>query len=449
MRYEKVLLKNLGHPEARSLSGYEALGGYQAIRKAVGMDPKALVEEVKKAKLRGRGGAGFDCGMKWSFLPPLDQRPVTYLCVNADESEPPTFADRTVIENDPHQLLEGILIACFANRVTSAYVYIRAEMHEGYHILAHAVQEAYAAGYIGKNIFGSGYGVDIYVHRGAGAYVCGEETGLLESLEGKRGWPRIKPPYPAVAGLFGKPTIINNVGTLCCVKHIIEKGADWFLSLGPEGSKGPKLYCISGPVKRPGVYEEACGLPLQELIYGQDFAQGMLPGHQLKATLPGGISMGVLTAEESLEAKLDFTSLGQYGLLGLGTAAAVVISDQHRMADVLANLTHFYAHESCGQCTQCREGTGWMHKIARRIANGAGRIEDLDLLLELARNMGMIPGMSICGLPDGAVYPIRTLVEKFRPELEAGIRAQKPGSFEAYVNPKNLISTGKLALAGR
>ena len=445
MPAETILLRNRYNPAARSIEGYRASGGYQALQKAIQMGPQAVVEEVKKANLRGRGGAGFPAGTKWTFLPPREKRTVTYLCVNADESEPPTFNNRTLMETDPHQLIEGILIASFANAVTRAYIYIRAEMHEQYHILARAVEEACAAGLIGPNILGSGYGVDVYVHRGAGAYVCGEETGLIESLEGKRGWPRIKPPFPAVAGLFGKPTIINNVETLCCVPHIIERGADWFLSVGPAGSSGPKLFCVSGPVRKPGVYEAAMGLPLKDLLFADEFAGGMLPGHELKASFPGGLSMGVLTAAESMEMSMDFDAPRKFGLLGLGTAAVVVVSDQHRMADVLANVARFYAHESCGQCTQCREGTGWMYKIARRIADGAGRPEDLNLLAEITRNMGMMPGMSICGLPDGAAFPVRTIVEKFRPELEATIAAQRPGAFEAYTARFNLITTDQLA----
>ena len=427
-RFEPVLLRNLAVENSTSRKVYEAQGGYRAIRKALKMKPDEIVEEVKKANLRGRGGAGFPAGVKWSFLPP--DRKITYLCVNADESEPPTFANRIIMERDPHQLLEGIIIAAYATRTKVAYIYMRGEFHEQFHVLQKAIDEAYAAGYFGKNVFGTEYALECYIHRGAGAYVCGEETGLIESLEGKRGWPRIKPPFPAVEGLFYKPTVVNNVETLACLPHIIERGADWFTSIGPAHSTGPKLFCVSGPVKRPGCYEAAMDITVGELIEREDMGGGMLEGKKLKGVLPGGVSMGILTADE-LDMKMDFEDPRNYGLLGLGTAAAVVIDEDTDIRVVLRNMARFYGTESCGQCTQCREGTDWMYKIASRIADGAGRIEDLDILLETARNMGMMPGLSICGLPDGATYPIETIVQKFRGELEAAIRAQPAGRAEA------------------
>jgi NADH-quinone oxidoreductase subunit F len=387
------------------------------------MTPDEIVEIVKKANLRGRGGAGFPAGVKWSFLP--KDRTRTLLCVNADESEPPTFCNRVLMENDPHQLIEGTIIAGYATKSQVAYIYMRVEFHEQFHILQKAVDEAYAAGYLGKNVQGSGFTCDFYIHRGAGAYICGEETGLIESLEGKRGWPRIKPPFPAVEGLFRRPTVVNNVETLSCVPHIIERGAGWFTSIGPPHSTGPKLFCISGPVKRPGCYEAPMTITARELIDREDMGGGMLPGKKVKAVLPGGASMGILTADE-LDMKMDFEDPRKYGLLGLGTAAAVVIDQDTDMRVVLRNMARFYGTESCGQCTQCREGTSWMQRIATRIAAGAGRVADLDVLLETARNMGMMPGLSICGLPDGATYPIETIVKKFRSELEAAIRAQPP-----------------------
>jgi NADH-quinone oxidoreductase subunit F len=300
---------------------------------------------------------------------------------------------------------------------------MRVEFHEQFHILQKALDEAYAAGYFGKNILGSGYSLECYIHRGAGAYVCGEETGLIESLEGKRGWPRIKPPFPAVEGLFRQPTVVNNVETLSCVPHIIERGAAWFAGIGPSHSTGPKLFCVSGPVKKPGCYEAAMDITVNDLIERDDMGGGMLPGKSVKCVLPGGISMGALSANE-LHMKMDFDDPRKFGLLGLGTAAAVVIDESVDIRIVLRNMTRFYSSESCGQCTQCREGTSWMNKIATRIALGAGRLEDIDLLLETSRNMGMMPGLSICGLPDGATYPIETIVRKFRAELEAAIRAQ-------------------------
>ncbi len=416
--YEPVLLRNVGVEGSTALKVYESRGGYQALAKALKMMPAEVVEEVKRADLRGRGGAGFPAGVKWGFLPP--DRKVTYLCVNADESEPPTFSNRVLMENDPHQVIEGIVISAFATQAQTAFIYMRVEFHEQFHIMQKALDEAYASGYLGKNIQGSGYDLECYIHRGAGAYVCGEETGLIESIEGKRGWPRIKPPFPAVEGLFHKPTVVNNVETLCNVPHIIERGADWFNGIGPEGSRGPKLFCVSGPVNRPGCYEWAMTITCRELIEGDGFGQGMTNGKQVKTVSPGGISVGFLTADE-LEMKMDFTDPANYGLLGLGTAAAVVVDTGTPITQVLANVARFYAHESCGQCTQCREGTSWMSKVANRIARGAGRIKDLDLLVELTSNMGMMPGLSICGLSDGAAYPIRTIVTKFRKELEEEI----------------------------
>lgn len=434
MAFEPILLRNRGIEGSTTLAVYEKRGGYQAVRKALKMTPDEVVEEVKKANLRGRGGAGFPAGMKWSFLP--KDRKQTYLCVNADESEPPTFCNRVLMETDPHQLIEGTIIAGYATQAQVAYIYLRGEFCEQFHILQRAVDEAYAKGHLGKKVFGSEYSINIYLHRGAGAYVCGEETGLIESLEGKRGWPRIKPPFPAIEGLFRKPTVVNNVETLSCVPHIIERGAAWFTGIGPAHSTGPKLFCISGPVKKPGCYEEAMTISVRDLIERADMGGGMLPGKKVKGVLPGGASMGILTAEE-LDMKMDFDSPRKFGLLGLGTAAAVVIDQDMDMRVVLRNMARFYGTESCGQCTQCREGTAWMHKIATRIAMNAGRVEDLDLMLETARNMGMMPGLSICGLPDGATYPIETIIKKFRSELEAGIRSQPPRKAEELLRVLN------------
>ena len=424
MAFEPVLSRNFEVPGSQSIDVYRQQGGYKAIAKALEMGREAVAEEVRKSNLRGRGGAGFPAGTKWSFLPP--NRTITYLCVNADESEPGTFNNRYIMELDPHLLLEGILIAGFATRTTVAYIYIRVEYHKAYRILQKALDETYAAGLFGKNILGNpDFSMDCCIHRGAGAYVCGEETGLIESLEGKRGWPRIKPPFPAVAGLFGKPTVVNNVETLCCTVPIIERGAAWFASIGlSPGSTGPKLYTVSGPVKRPGCYEAPLGLTVKELVYGNDFGQGMADGRKLKAVIPGGLSVGFLTADE-LDCVLDFDGPRKYGLLGLGTAGAMVIDDSVDLRQVLLNIARFYATESCGQCTQCREGTMWVYKIARRIASGAGRIEDLDLIAEIMGTMGMMSGRSICGHSDGAQFPIRTLVKKFRVDLEDLIRNQK------------------------
>ncbi len=444
--FEPVLLKNVGVEGSRTLKVYQSRGGYAAAKKALTtMLPEEVVEQVKKANLRGRGGAGFPAGVKWTFLP--KDRTITYLCVNFDESEPGTFNNRYLIDHDPHHLLEGIMIAGYATRATTAYVYIRGEFHETFHVLQKALDEAYTAGMFGTHVLGTDYALECYIHRGAGAYVCGEETGLIESLEGKRGWPRIKPPFPAIEGAFGKPTVVNNVETLACVPHIIERGADWFLSIGSEGGSGPKLYTISGPVNRPGCYEAPLGLTVRELIYGDDFAQGMRDSKAVKGVIPGGLSMGILTADE-LECRLDFDDVRKYGLLGLGTAGAIVINEDADIRQVLENVSRFYAVESCGQCTQCREGTGWIYKIAARIAAGAGRIADLDTIIELTRNMGMMPGMSICGLPDGAAYPIRTIVEKFRGEFENHIRRQDPGFVRDVLKRLN-PSVYELPIAGQ
>jgi NADH-quinone oxidoreductase subunit F len=445
-RFEPVLLRNVGVAGVRRLETYRARGGYAAAAKALRrMTPEQVVEEVKRSNVRGRGGAGFPAGVKWSFLPA--DRKITYLCVNFDESEPGTFNNRYIVDHDPHQLLEGILIAGYATRATVAYIYIRVEFHETFHILQKALDEAYAAGLFGKRAFESSYALDCHIHRGAGAYVCGEETGLIESLEGKRGWPRIKPPFPAIKGLFGQPTVVNNVETLCCLPHIIDRGEAWFRSMGTPGSTGPKLYTISGPVNRPGCFEAPLGLTVRELIYGDDFGRGMIDDKKVKGVIPGGLSVGILTGDE-LDCKLDFDDPAEYGLLGLGTAGVIVINEDTDIRKVLLNVTRFYAHESCGQCTQCREGTAWMYKIAKRIAAGAARNEDLDILIENSHNMGMMPGMSICGLPDGAVYPIRTIVEKFRSEFEEHIRRQVPAAVERTLRRIN-PAVYEMPIAGR
>jgi NADH-quinone oxidoreductase subunit F len=434
MAFEPVLLRNVGVEGSTTLKVYKSRGGYQALRKALKMTPGDITEEVKRANLRGRGGAGFPAGVKWGFLP--KDRTRTLLCVNGDESEPPTFSNRVLMENDPHQLIEGTIIAAFATQAQVAYIYLRIEFHELFHILQRAIDEAYQAGYLGKDILGSGYSLECYIHRGAGAYVCGEETGLIESIEGKRGWPRIKPPFPAVEGLFRRPTVVNNVETLANLPHIIERGADWFTGIGPPHSAGPKLFCISGPVNRPGCYEEAMTITCRELLEREDLGGGMLPGKTVKGVLPGGVSMGILTADE-LDMKMDFVDPANYGLLGLGTAAAVAVDQDTDIRIVLRNMTRFFASESCGQCTQCREGTAWLDKIAKRIKDGAGRLEDLDILLETSRSFGMMPGLSICGLSDGATYPIETIVKKFRAELEEAIHAQSPGRAEAILQESN------------
>jgi NADH-quinone oxidoreductase subunit F len=423
--FEPILTRNWNVPDSRTLRVYESRGGYQASRKALTtMDPDKVVATVKDSELRGRGGAGFPCGLKWTFLP--KDRKETFMCVNGDESEPATFNNRLIIENDPHMFLEGILIACFATKATTAYIYLRFEYINGHRILEQAIAEARAAGHLGKNIYGSGFDLDIWLHRGAGAYICGEETGLIESLEGKRGWPRIKPPFPAIEGAFRKPTVVNNVETLACVPHIIERGPDWFKSIGTPKSYGPKLYCVSGHVNKQVCVELPLGVTCRELI--DVHAGGVWKGRKAKAAVPGGISMGLLSADE-LDTPLDFESLRKPGCLGLGTAAVTVIDDQTSMVDFLYNTSRFFAHESCGQCTPCREGTAWMYKTFKRIKFGGGRLEDLDMLLNMANNMGIMPGTTICGLADGAAWPVKNALNKFRGEIEEYIRTHQDPAY--------------------
>ncbi len=426
--FEPVLLGRVGKADSTSLTTYKADGGYAALRKALGMEPAQVTELVKQSGLRGRGGAGFPCGIKWTFLPKNHPGPI-YLCVNGDESEPGTFNNRILMEEDPHQLLEGILIAGHAVRAQAAYIYLRYEYGRSYRTLQRAIAECYANNLAGPNILGSGFGLDIYLHRGAGAYICGEETGLIESLEGKRAWPRIKPPFPAVEGLFRKPTIVNNIETLACVTHIVNRGVDWFRSIGVPadpnnprdlGSYGPKLYCLSGHVNKPGCVELPLGVTARELI--DKHGGGVRNGRRAKAVVPGGISMGFLS-EAELDTPLDFNGPLKADCLGLGTAAVIVVDDQTCMVDVLYNCCRFFSHESCGQCTPCREGTAWMTKILERIRAGHGQLRDLDLLLEVAGSMGIIPGTTICGLSDGAAWPVKNAISKFRPEFEAYIRS--------------------------
>ncbi|MEX2316024.1 MAG: NADH-quinone oxidoreductase subunit NuoF [Pirellulales bacterium] len=432
-KFEPVLLARVGKPNRGAIDPYEADGGYQALQKALAMSPADITQLVKDSALRGRGGAGFPCGLKWTFLPKDHPGPI-YMCVNADESEPGTFNNRILMEEDPHQLLEGIIISCRATRASTAYIYLRYEYGRSFRALDQAIQECYARNLLGKNILGSDFSLDIYLHRGAGAYICGEETGLIESLEGKRAWPRIKPPFPAVEGAFRKPTVVNNVETLCCVTHIVQRGVAWFKSIGvpadPKnprdvGSYGPKLYCISGHVNKPGCVEQPLGITCRELI--DVHGGGVWKGRKAKAVVPGGMSTGFLSAAE-LDTPLDFSSLNKVGCLGLGTAAAVVIDDHTSMVDVLYNSCRFFAHESCGQCTPCREGTVWMTKILQRIRSGRGRIEDLDLLVEIANSMGITPGTTICGLADGAAWPVKNAIQKFRPEFEEYIRKKQTSS---------------------
>jgi NADH-quinone oxidoreductase subunit F len=430
--FEPVLLANVGKENSHTLQAYEAAGGCRALKKAIAeMAPSAVRDLVKASGLRGRGGAGFPAGLKWTFLPEDRPGPV-YFCLNADESEPGTFNNRILMERDPHQVLEGLIISCYAARAATAYIYVRYEYPLAHRRLQDAIDQCYAAGYLGRKILGKDFSLDVRLHRGAAAYICGEETGLIESLEGKRAWPRVKPPFPAVVGAFGRPTVVNNVETIACVVHIVARGVQWFRSIGtpPDpgdvhdlGSYGPKLYCLSGHVERPGCYEAPLGIAVRELI--DRCGGGVWKGRRAKAAVPGGVSTGLLRADE-FDCPLDFAGPGKYGCLGLGTGAVVVLDETVPILDFLYNCCRFFAHESCGQCTPCREGTAWALRMLERIKAGRGRLKDLDLLLEIADSIGMIPGTTICGLADGAAWPIKNAIRKFRDELEEHIVRTNP-----------------------
>ena len=411
---EKVLLRHLDTPDIRKLDVYLARGGYKAARTALTtLKPEEVTEQVRASNLRGRGGAGFVAGMKWGFLPKESPKPV-YLCCNADESEPGTFKDRAIIEWNTHILLEGILIAAYAIKSHIAYIYIRGEFALGAKHLEEAIAEAYAKGLLGRNIFGTGYDLDVYVHRGAGAYICGEETGLIESLEGKRAYPRIKPPFPAVYGLFGCPTIVQNVETLTCLPAIVQNGPAWFKAIGPESGPGPKIYCVSGHVEKPGLYELPMGMPLREVIY--DYAGGIRGGKQLKAVMPGGSSFPILTPDE-IDVRMDFDSMRKINAF-LGTAGIIVMDEDTCMVRALEIIDRFYHHESCGQCSPCREGTGWLHKLLVRLEEGNGRPEDIDLMNWISDNM---MGNTVCVLADAAAMPTQSFISKFRDEFVAHV----------------------------
>ena len=416
-----VLSKHFGEVEARTYAGWVARGGYVALKKALAMAPDDIISEVKASGLRGRGGAGFPTGLKWSFMPKEDGKP-HYLCCNADESEPGTFKDREILRWTPHALIEGCAIAQLAIRAETCYIYIRGEFTEPYHILQRAVDEAYANGVLGANAFGSGRRIDIVVHRGAGAYICGEETAMMNSIEGRRGNPRIKPPFPAVAGLFGKPTTINNVETLAAVPAIINQGAAWYakLSLSSPKSTGTKLISVCGHVQRPGTYEITMGLPMKELIY--DLCGGMRPGRTLKAVIPGGSSVPIMTPEEVENCPTDYEGIVANGSM-LGSGGMIVMDDTTDIVHVAMRLAKFYAHESCAQCTNCREGTAWTARILERMLAGDGKESDLGLLLDLAENM---TGKTICVLSDSCAAPVVSGIQKFRPDFDRHLNVERP-----------------------
>ncbi|MEW5900310.1 MAG: NADH-quinone oxidoreductase subunit NuoF [Acidobacteriota bacterium] len=408
---ERLITKDFGLENLFQISAYLDRGGYRAAVKALtGMKPAEVIDEVKKANLRGRGGAGFPAGVKWGFVPQNVPKP-KYLCVNADEGEPGTFKDRYIISHNPHLLLEGIIITAYAVGIHAAFVYIRGEYEAIALRLEGAIEEAYQKGYFGKNILGTGFDLDIVVHRGAGAYICGEETALLESLEGKHGWPRLKPPFPASVGLFDCPTVINNVETLANIPAIIELGAAWFVRQGLPKDGGTRIFGVSGMVKEPGIYELPLGTKLRQIIF--DYAGGMKEGKKLKAVIPGGMSAPILKADE-IDLTMDFDSLVNAGSM-LGSAAVIVIDEETPILNVLKTVAKFYSHESCGQCTPCRIGTSWIHKIVTRMARGEGEKDDLETILRLASN---IKGKTMCPLGDAAALPILSICQKFRQELE-------------------------------
>ena len=414
----KVLTKNMHVPRLQNIEVYEGVGGYQALRKALTeCKPADVTDMVKRSGLRGRGGAGFPTGMKWGFVPKNSGLPI-YLCVNADESEPGTFKDRLIIEKDPHQLIEGAIISAYALDCHQAFIFIRGEFFHGAGILNKAVEEAYAKGYLGRNILGTGYDLDLLVHRGAGAYICGEETALLESIEGRRGHPRLKPPFPAVVGLYGCPTVINNVETLANVPHIVKNGPEWYAGIGVERNTGTRLFGVSGHVCKRGVYEFPMGIPLRELVY--DHCGGMRNGRALKAVVPGGSSVPVLTADQ-VDVRLDFDSVAKAGSM-LGSAGVIVMDESTCMVRAVNRITRFYAEESCGQCTQCREGTEWMYQILKRIEDGKGRQGELEILLDICKNM---LARTICPLSDAAAMPVESYIRKFHDEFDAHIRQQR------------------------
>jgi NADH-quinone oxidoreductase subunit F len=415
MTYQPVLTSHVNEPNSYTLDFYmKNLRGYEGLRKALTLQPNDIIEQVKASGLRGRGGAGFPTGMKWQFVLKDTPKP-KYICCNADESEPGTFKDHVLMERNPHLLIEGCAISCYAIGAKVAYIYIRGEFFHVQQILEAEIEKAYRAGYLGKNIFGSGFDCDVFLHRGAGAYEAGEETALIESLEGKRAQPRLKPPFPAVEGLYNCPTAVNNVETLCNVPLILLNGAEWFAKLGPEKNGGPKLFCVSGHVKKPGVYEASMQTTLRELIY--DHAGGVRGDRQLKAIIPGGSSVPLMLPEQ-LDTPASFDAIQKAGSL-LGSAGLIVLDDTVCMVWLAMNLLHFYRHESCGKCTPCREGCDWLYKLLQRLERGEGRDKDLDLLFGVSNN---IVGKTLCAFGDAAATPVLSTMKLFRHEYEAHVR---------------------------
>ena len=457
----RLIFKNIGREDwTTDIDCYLRNSGYEQLKEALTMPRSEIVDKVKNSGLRGRGGAGFPCGVKWSFIKPDEKKPV-YLICNADESEPGTFKDRYIIHEDPHQLLEGILISCFALNARTAYIYIRGEFPEGAKILERAIEQAREHNFLGRNVLGSGFDVEVYVHRGAGAYICGEETGLIESLEGKRGYPRIKPPYfPAVLGLYMCPTIVNNVETLCHIKHIIAMGGVNYARLGRPNNTGTRIVCVSGDVQRPGYFEiEVGAVTMGQLIY--EMAGGLKPGRKLKAVIPGGSSAKVLRGDERFKLKqkqtdgstieremsideipMDFDSLAAAGSMA-GSGGVIVLDDSRDMVWALNNINEFYAHESCGQCTPCREGSLWMQKITDRMLRGGGVTEDPKTLKTIGDN---IAGRTICAFGEACAWPTQSFVQKFPEEFAARAQKPVPPPLPPEYTPEELIEEKEIAV---
>ncbi|MDE0092728.1 MAG: NADH-quinone oxidoreductase subunit NuoF [Oligoflexia bacterium] len=416
----KLLTEHYHRDKYRTLEGYKERGGYQTLKKALSKKPEDIVAEVKESGLRGRGGAGFPTGIKWSFLP--NNKSARYLLCNADEGEPGTFKDRMMMERAPHQLIEGMLISAYAIQSKKSYIYIRGEYQKAYGILQKALESARQEGLIGRKILGSKFSHEMDIYLGAGAYICGEETGMISSLEGKKGQPKLKPPFPAVKGYLEKPTIVNNVETLSAVVPIIRDGAKAYRAIGTEKSPGTKIFSLSGDVLKPGNYELPLGYSLKDLIY--HLGGGLRSGRSLKAVIPGGSSVPVLTASEAEKANLDYESLNELGTF-LGSGAVIVIDDSRDMMDILSIILDFYHHESCGQCTPCREGTGWLSKILKKVCKGEGSMGDRNLIRQIAENM---MGRTICALSDAAAMPAISFVTKFREEFEQCLYSENIGS---------------------
>lgn len=412
---ELIVTKNIDTPGLDTLDVYRAHDGYKGLEKALQeYQPEQLVDMAKQSGLRGRGGAGFPAGLKWSFLAKTEPR---YLCCNCDESEPGTFKDRMLMEKNPHQLVEGVIIASYACRVAVAFIYVRGELALAARQVERAVEEAYAAGYIGKNILGSAYSLEVIVHRGAGAYICGEESALMESLEGKRGYPRLKPPFPAAVGLYGGPTVINNCETLSTLPSILRNGPEWYATFGTEKSKGTRVFCLSGQVKKPGNYELPLGLPFRTLIYDEQYGGGILDDKKLKAIIPGGSSSPMLGSDK-VDVTMDYEAVAAAGSMS-GSGGVIIISEDTCIVGAILRMTEFYRDESCGKCTPCREGTYWLTEILHRLEHGEGKQKDLDLLLDICDNLA---GKSFCPLGDAATSSIVSGIKLFREEFESHLR---------------------------